>query len=116
MVRTTVVIDVWPPADQAFEMIIDGLVAFAAGVAQRLHIEDMDAAAAVIDEPGLLQLPRHDRDAAALHAEHLRQKLLRERKGVAHEQVAASASANGTAVHRRDASHCRRRSAGYAHR
>ena len=64
-------------------MRVDGIVTFAATVLQALDIDHMDAATTVADQTSLLQLAGDESDAASLHAEHLRQELLRERQGVA---------------------------------
>src|SRR4051794_1898032 len=76
------------PTDELMEMPVDGRVALAAAVVQALDIEHLDAAAAIADQARLLQLARDEGDAAALHTQHLRQELLRQRQGVAHQQIA----------------------------
>ena len=50
-------------------------------------IDDVDAAAAVVDQSGLLQGASDHRDRGAPNAEHLGQKLLRERKVIALDAI-----------------------------
>ena len=69
-------------------MFVDGAVAFAAAVQQRLYIKHVDAATAIGDQTGLLQFAGDKGDATALHAQHLRQEFLRQRQVVAVQQIA----------------------------
>src|SRR3954471_16544669 len=85
---TNLRIEAGRPADELVKMTIDGFVAFAAAVLQTLDIEHMDAAPPIADQADLLQLAGDEGDAAALHTQHLREKLLRQRQGVAHQQIA----------------------------
>ena len=58
------------------EVRVNRPVAFAAAVLEAFNIEDMDATAAIIDETSFLKFASDQGDAAALHAQHLREELL----------------------------------------
>ena len=77
-----------PTINQSLEMRINRPIAFAATVLEALDIENMDATASVVDKSGLLELARYQGHAAALHAQHLREKFLGQRQRVAAQQVA----------------------------
>ena len=88
-------IEAWRPGQQLIEVSVDGQVAFTAGVLERFDIKQMDVSAPVPDQSGLLQPAGDHCDAAALHAQHLREKFLGERQTVAPEQVASLKQPSG---------------------
>ena len=61
-------------------MHLDRAVALAGGLTQPFQIVDLDVAAAVADQAGLLQRIGDQRYAGPPHAEHLAEELLRQRQ------------------------------------
>ena len=59
---------------------LDDIVALAGRLSQTFRVDDVDVAAAVADNSGLLQRVGDNRNRVALHADHLRQEFLRQRQ------------------------------------
>ena len=68
-------------------MRADRRIALAAGVLQSFDVEHLDATAPIPDQARILQFASHQGDAAALHAQHLRQEFLCQGQRIAPEQV-----------------------------
>jgi hypothetical protein len=62
-------------------------VAFARNLFERRAIDDVDETATVANEAGALQQAGRDRHRGAAHAEHLREKLLRQRDRIAVDAI-----------------------------
>jgi len=69
------------------KLIANYLVTNAGYVLQRFDLKDVNPPAPIVDQAGFLELQGHERDTATLHTQHLRQEILRQRQGVAPEQV-----------------------------
>jgi hypothetical protein len=63
-------------------------VALAGRTPEPLQIEDLDVAAAVADEASPLESGRNRRNAAPAYAEHLGEKFLGQREGIAAGEIA----------------------------
>jgi hypothetical protein len=59
---------------------VDDSIAVAGGGLEALAVNNGNAAASVVDQPGLLQHSGGDGDGRPMHAEHLREKFMRERE------------------------------------
>src|SRR5262245_40819301 len=68
-------------------VVLDDGVAFAGNVFERRAVEDLDVTAAVADQAGALQEASRDGHRGAPHAEHLSEKLLRQRDDIAVDAV-----------------------------
>src|SRR5205823_12113430 len=73
---------------QAVDVIADDVVALARLFSQSRAVENLDAAVMRADQPGRAQPADHLGDRRSLYAEHLAEKLLRERNDVALDLVA----------------------------
>jgi hypothetical protein len=60
--------------------VLDDLVTLASGVFKACSIKDNNVAALISDEPSLLKRSGDERDGRSAYSEHLRQKLLGQRK------------------------------------
>src|SRR5262249_56705316 len=69
------------------EVVADDAVAFAGDLFERRAIDDMNETTAVADETGALQQAGRDRHRGAAHAQHLPEKFLRQRDGVAVDAI-----------------------------
>src|SRR5262249_56233537 len=68
-------------------VVLDDGVAFAGNVFEHRAVEDLDVTAAVADQAGALQEASRDGHRGAPHAEHLSEKLLRQRDDIAVDAV-----------------------------
>ena len=67
-----------PPCCAFFNFPLESLFdCCGASIKEAFNIEDVNATAAIIDETSFLKFASNQGDAAALHAQHLRQELLR---------------------------------------
>src|SRR4051794_15383216 len=77
----------WTYLDEPGELVADQAVAVAGSGAQRVAVEDGDAAAAVADQPGALQHGGVERDGGAADTQHLGEELLGEEELVSTDSV-----------------------------
>src|SRR5262245_15097382 len=68
-------------------VVLDDGVAFAGDIFERRAIDDVDEAAPVTDQAGGLEKAGGNGHGGAAHAEHLPQKLLRQRDGIGVDAV-----------------------------
>src|SRR5215469_14686731 len=66
------------PRQYFVQRVAHDCIAFACCALESLAVGDDERAAAVVDQSCLLQRPRHQGDAGALDAEHIRQELMGE--------------------------------------
>src|SRR5262249_5728639 len=77
----------WPGRKYLVGVVLDDGVAFAGNVFERRAVEDLDVTAAVADQAGALQEASRDGHRGAPHAEHLSEKLLRQRDDIVVDAV-----------------------------
>ena len=79
--------ELWLGRKDPIGVLPDHGVAFARNVLEGRAVEDLDVAAPVSNQAGALQQTGGDRDGGAPHAEHLPEKLLRQRDDIAVDAI-----------------------------